>query len=189
MKPLKVRWLVLVGALGLALGAVANSVWDGGAPLVLPWFSLLVSVFLGAAALVLAWRVRAHIREPRKRRIDPILASRIVVFAQACAVYGALLTGWGLGALAHELTLVQYRGATSSLLLIVLNGAVGLAVGVAGAVAESWCKRPPEDPGEADDPYAPQHPRGDRDAPEGEGGYARDRERPRGPRRGPQAPG
>lgn len=187
MKPLKIRWLALLGALGLALGAVVNSVWGGGA-LVLPWFSLLISAFLGAAALVLGWRVRAHIREPRTRRIDPILASRIVVFAQACAVYGALLAGWGIGALLHELTLMQYRGATSTLPLAALNGAVGLAVGAAGVLAESWCKRPPEDPGESEDPYSPQHPRGDRDAPEGEGGYARDRERPRDRRRGPQTP-
>ncbi|MCT1368465.1 MULTISPECIES: DUF3180 domain-containing protein [Kocuria] len=171
MKPLRYRWLALMAAIALAVSGVACGLWPDVRRVVftVPWVTLAFSVVLALVALALAWRVRAYTKEPKRRPINAVFASRIAVLAQTCAVYGALLFGWAGGLLLYDLSLLRYRSVTENLPLTVANVVVGFGVCVAGCLAETWCKRPPDDPTDS---------QGSRDArahdyPEGEGGYAR----------------
>lgn len=180
MRPLRPRWLALIWTAGL-VGALLLSLLVPGGLLVLPWITLAALIVLAVAVLVLARRVRAHVRDPRGRRVDPLLAARTAVLAQTCAVFGALAAGWAAGLLVRELSLLRWRSATEDLPLIIADLVVGALVCAAGCVAEAWCKRPPDDTDEGT-PHADPRRARRRDIPEGEGGYARDRQSP-GPTR------
>lgn len=170
MTALRPRALVLAGVLGAVLALAARALTP--AALALPWFTLVALVLLAAAVLLLARRVRRYVRDPKGHRIDPLVAARTAVMAQATALLGALLAGWGLGLLARELALLQYRGLSGSFVLACANLVLGIVVGASGWVAEQWCKRPPEDPD--DDDFGTPERRG-RTLAEGDGGYARGR--------------
>lgn len=177
MTPLRYRWLALVAALALAAGGVASGLWPDLRRVVftVPWPTLVLSVVFALVCLVLGWRVRAYIKDPRRRPINAVFASRIAVLAQTCAVYGAILFGWAGGVLLYDLSLLRFRSGTDNLLLTLANVVVGVGVCIAGCVAESWCKRPPEDP---EDPRDAAERRSRRNEfPKGEGGYARNRDR------------
>lgn len=146
MSELRVRWLVLVGAVGLLVSSLAHGLWDPVGGLALPVVSQVLSLVFATIVLLLARRVRNHVKEPQQRPIEPIFAARVAVLAQTCAVYGSLIIGWGMGALVQAVSLVAYRGVTAGLLLAVAGGAVGWAVALCGVIAEQWCRRPPDDP-------------------------------------------
>ncbi|MFI8597460.1 DUF3180 family protein [Kocuria koreensis] len=178
MKPLRYRWLALIAAVALAAGGLATGIWPDFREVgfILPWPTLAVSVLLAAAALALGWKVRAHVKDPKHKPIEPIVASRIAVLAQTCAVYGALLFGWAAGIVAYELALLRFRPASDTLLLSLANVVVGAMVCIAGCLAETWCKRPPDDSDRSESDQDVTTRRGsDQDIPEGEGGYARNR--------------
>ena len=176
MSLLKPRWLCAVGVLGLVLASALSLLLDTPEALSLPVISQVLSLTFAAVTLLLARRVREHVKDPRGRPIEPIFAARVAVLAQTAAVYGSLITGWGLGILAHELPLVAYRGLTAGLLLALANGAVGLAVALCGVIAERWCRRPPDDPetGGGSRGWGRIDPK----PTEGESGYARGASRP-----------
>ncbi|WP_030013716.1 MULTISPECIES: DUF3180 domain-containing protein [Micrococcales] len=180
MKPLRYRWLALIAAVALAAGGVVSGLWPDLRRVVftVPWPTLALSTLLAVVCLVLAWRVRAYIKDPRRRPINAVFASRIAVLAQTCAVYGAILFGWAGGVLLYDLSLLRFRSGTENLFLTLANVGVGVGVCIAGCVAETWCKRPPEGPEDPKDSgdAAERRPRRN-EFPEGEGGYARNRGR------------
>lgn len=175
MNSLQVRWLVLTAVVPLVLGGVLSALVERpGYLLVLAWGPLVLVLAVAVVELVLARRVRAFVQEPRKKPINPLLAARIAVFAQTVAVFGAMLLGWSLGVMLHELRLLQVRSLTSGTVLIAANVVLGVLALVAGLVAESWCRRPPEDDEDGDAQY-PGSTWQKADAAQGEGGYARTR--------------
>jgi hypothetical protein len=135
--------LTLIGAVLGWLGQTALAA--GGSPSLIPPVTLVVAlVGIAAILLGLGWPIRQVVRGKRTRRVDPFFAMRVLVFAKASSLTGALLTG-------AAAALVVYALTRSSLPLLpvvwadvlTLLGAAALVV--AGLVVENWCRIPPED--------------------------------------------
>ena len=142
----KASTLVILAAIGAAVGFLAQvALASGGLQRYRPEYTLALSLlFLAGIVIALAVPIRRATRATVRTRIDPFHATRVVLFAKASSIAGALLTGAGAGLLTE--VLVRGGGVnTDSLLrtLAVLAGAVALLV--AGLVGEWLCTVPPSD--------------------------------------------
>ncbi len=142
----RVSTLVVLVAVGAAVGFLAQvALAAGSLPKYQPEFTLALSLlFIAGIAIALAVPIRRATRATVPTRIDPFHATRVVLFAKASSIVGALLTGAAVGLLAE---LITRNGGlnTDSLLrsLAVLGGAI--VVLVAGLVSEFLCTVPPDD--------------------------------------------
>lgn len=147
---LRSRALALLAGVGVAAGALLNlvSVRSGGPELSLPGLVLVTALGVGGLALYFARQVRRYgTVETRKDAgsMSPLLAARVVVFAQALALTGALVAGWQLALVVYQLGLVELRASVLPLVESVAALLAGVVMLVAGLVAENWCKVPPGD--------------------------------------------
>ena len=147
----KASTLVILAAFGAGAGFLVQvALASGGMQRYRPEYPLALSLlFLAGIAIALAVPIRRATRATVRTRIDPFHATRVVLFAKASSIAGALLTGAAAGLLAE--VLVRSGGINTDSLfrtLAVLAGAVALLV--AGLVGEWLCTVPPSD----DDPDA-----------------------------------
>lgn len=91
----------------------------------------------------------------RPKRVDPVHAVRVLAFAKASAMAGAVIAGAMVAVIAFVLTRPVISDTLFPLALAGFGGAVVLLV--AGLVAESWCVLPPDEP-DAHRLAAPAHP-------------------------------
>ncbi len=151
MKRTRPTSLIGLGVLGVAVGFLIELAASGmGIAVFVP--SLTLPITLVAVAIIIvafAIPIRRAVRGRSSRRIDPFQAMRIVVFAKACSLSGALLTGVGAGILLYLLTR-DVLPASNAVLLTALGTAGAVILLVAGLIAEFFCTLPPED--EDDDP-------------------------------------
>jgi hypothetical protein len=142
----RVSTLVVLVAVGAATGFLVQiALAAGSLPKYQPEYTLALSLlFIAGIAIALAVPIRRATRATVPTRIDPFHATRVVVFAKASSITGALLTGAAAGLLAE---LVTRSGGlnTDSLLrsLAVLGGAIALLA--AGLIGEYLCTVPPDD--------------------------------------------
>lgn len=103
-------------------------------------------------------------RQARKAMLNPLLAARTVVLAQACAYAGTVLLGWHTGIFLDQLRVwtMGAGGGVMWLALAMVGG--GLAMMAVGLLVEWFCRIPPDD-AEGDGPGVPGET-------EGEGEYA-----------------
>jgi hypothetical protein len=156
---LRFRWLALVGLVAGFTGWLVNwlATRNGYGTPTLPLTSLATTAVIIAITLVFGRRVLRWRNGKRDRPLDPILATRTLVLAQACAYAGALSLGWHAGIFVDQLTLLSVRSTTAP-----LWGSVALMVGgtlmiMVGLVVEDFCKLPPDDDGTG----APGHSEGE----------------------------
>lgn len=151
MSSLKVRTLLLCVALGLAAGGfalLALGSLGGQSSLLLPPTFALVSLGLSLTLVWFGWQVlRFQDRERRAsaRLMNPLLATRVAVFAQATALAGAVLVGWHLALGIEQLGLLSARGLTASFWTLLSGLAGSLLLLGSGLWVESMCKIPPSD--------------------------------------------
>jgi hypothetical protein len=141
--------LLLLGAVGAGAGYLLQiALAAASLPKFRPEYTLALSLlFLAGVVIALAWPIRRATRGAVRARVDPFHATRVVVFAKASSLAGALVTGAALGLLAE--LLARSGGINTDALLrtlAVLGGAIVLLV--AGLVGEYLCTVPPRD----DDP-------------------------------------
>ena len=135
--------LVLGGAAAAWLGQLALAA--GSAPTLTPPVTLVVALFaIAAIVLGLGWPIRQVVRGKRTRPVDPFFAMRVVVFAKATSLTGALLTGAGIGVTVFNLSRLA-APVLPGLWYDLLTLAGAAAMLVAGLVVETWCRIPPED--------------------------------------------
>ncbi len=149
----KASTLVILAAIAAGAGFLVQvALASGGLQRYRPEYALALSlIFLAGIVIALAVPIRRATRATVRTRIDPFHATRVVLFAKASSIAGALLTGAAAGLLAE--VLVRSGGVnTDSLLrtLAVLVGAVVLLV--AGLVGEWLCTVPPSDDDREPDP-------------------------------------
>jgi hypothetical protein len=148
----KASTLVILATIAAGAGFLVQvALASGGLQRYRPEYALALSlIFLAGIVIALAVPIRRATRATVRTRIDPFHATRVVLFAKASSIAGALLSGAAAGLLAE--VLVRGGGVnTDSLLrtLAVLAGAVVLLV--AGLVGEWLCTVPPsDDDGEPD---------------------------------------
>lgn len=151
MKRTRPTSLIGLGVLGVAIGFLIELAASGMGiavfvpPLTLPITLVAVAIIIVAFAIP----IRRAVRGRSSRRIDPFQAMRIVVFAKACSLSGALLTGAGIGILLYLLTR-DVLPASNAVLLSALGTAGAVILLVAGLIAEFFCTLPPDD--DDDDP-------------------------------------
>lgn len=149
MKSTSVPTIVACGMLGATAGWLIDQlvVSRGGRSIVVPFEVAGVCIVFAIIVLAFAWPVRQHVREPREKDIDPLLAARTVALAKTVIVIAGFMAGFGIG-------LVLYLVARPEIATgyVMQNLIAAIAAGIAlsaGIIAEQWCKLPPEDPKDA----------------------------------------
>lgn len=159
MSTLRFRWLLVVGLIAGLAGYVVNllATRNGYGTPTLPLTSLVTTAVIITITLVFGRRVQQWRNGRRDRPLDPILATRTLVLAQACAYAGALNLGWHAGIFVDQLTLLGVRSTVAPLWGSVALMAGGIVMIVVGLIVENFCRLPPDDDGTA----APGHSEGE----------------------------
>jgi uncharacterized membrane protein len=157
MRPTRVRDLLVTGVVLAVLAHLLVRLTYGS----LPAFPLPAGVtlgLLGAAEVVAGNVLRARIqRRPGTRPVEPLVAAKAVVVAQASAVGGAVVAGLWAGLLSYVLPISGEIVAAAADTAAAAVGLVCALVLVGGGLWLERCCRTPDDP-DRDSP-------GDGDAP------------------------
>ncbi len=147
MKTIRPLWLAVIAFVSGAAGWVATMLTNRASlpTPVLPLSSLITMGIIVLMTLVFGLRVRRWRNGKRDRVLNPILAARTWVLAQACAYAGALLVGWHAGILVDQLPTVALRSNLTVIWLALAMVAGGLVMVAVGFIVERFCRIPPED--------------------------------------------
>ena len=144
MKRTSAVFLWSAAAICVALGLLTNvALAASGNALLVPPITLSITLaVIGGVVVALAWPIRRAVKGTAQLRMDPFRAARTAVLAKACAIVGALFTGFAIGLLVYLLTRSVVGDAGSVWLTIsaAIGGAVLLACGL---IAEFFCTLPP----------------------------------------------
>ena len=147
-REIRVQALGLAALLAAALGFGVFTVVTRSGSLVPrpPVLAGVLLVVMGGLVLWMARPVRRYLRGNATKPLDALRAARVVVLAQAAALTGALAAGWYLGQLAVVLTELSLVANRMRVLPLLALAVAGVALAVAGMVAQRWCRvDPPED--------------------------------------------
>lgn len=151
MTSLRTRYLLFLGALACCAGGLMMVLADNAglsrAP-ILPATFVIVCLVLAAALVWLGFQVskfRDRERRADAKAMNPLLAARVAVLAQATALTGSALVGWHVPFLVSYVSLISVRGFTASLWVTLADLVGGLLLVGAGLWVESMCKIPPSD--------------------------------------------
>lgn len=133
---------------------------------------VIVALTLVLGIRVLRWRNSTKKSNGTKKRapLNPILAARTLVLAQACAYAGSVLLGWHAGIFVDQLRVWSLRSTQDITWVAFAMAGGGLVMVVVGLVVERFCKIPPED-GDTDSAQGLPG-QGHRGKAKGEGEYA-----------------
>lgn len=136
--------LVLVAVVAAGLGYLVDVglVGTGRAAVLVPWAAGAVLAAIGVALLAAAWPVRQSVRDDG-RTVGYVHATRVLGFAKASSIVGALVAGWAGGIVLFLSTRPVLSSGTLAEAIVAAVGAILLVV--AALVAESWCVLPPDD--------------------------------------------
>lgn len=172
MKPINPLLLLAIGLVLTVAGWLATVLANrfSLATPVLPPTALVTMGVIVALTLVLGIRVLRWRNSTKKKiMLDPILAARTLVLAQACAFAGTVLLGWHAGIFLDQLRVWTLRSDQSITWLALAMGGGGLVMIGVGLLVERFCRIPPEDGDTGSGPKLPGHARGES---KGEGEYA-----------------
>ncbi|MGX1162819.1 uncharacterized protein DUF3180 [Arthrobacter sp. SLBN-100] len=153
MKPLNPLGLMLIGVILAVAGWSATVVTSryGMATPVLPATALatmgvIVAITLILGIRILRWRNSNKPNSTSKKTVlDPLLAARTLVLAQACAYAGTVLLGWHVGIFLDQLRIWSLRSNQGITWLALAMAGGGLVMIVVGLLVERFCRIPPED--------------------------------------------
>lgn len=153
MKPLNPLRLMLICVILAVAGWSATVVTSryGMATPVLPATALatmgvIVAITLILGIRILRWRNSNKPNSSKKKTLlDPLLAARTLVLAQACAYAGTVLLGWHVGIFLDQLRIWSLRSNQGITWLALAMAGGGLVMIVVGFLVERFCKIPPED--------------------------------------------
>jgi len=136
------RLVLLVGLTVTGFAYLLLRLWTGqGGPLPpASWGGLIVLLFMACGVFFAGLPVRRFLRGKATRPLNPIRAMRTVVLAQACALTGALVTGWYT---AQVLVLIPYLDVPSRRTLAIRLAALaagGAVMVVAGLLTQAMCR-------------------------------------------------
>lgn len=147
MRTIRPAWLVTVTVIVAAVGWATTELTSRAslALPVLPLSSLITMALITVVSLVLGLKVRRWRDGNRDKALDPLMAARTVVLAQACAYAGAVLLGWHLGIVVDQLPTIAMRADLAVIWQMVALIAGALVMVAVGVIVERFCKVPPED--------------------------------------------
>lgn len=147
MKAMRPVVLVLIAVIAAVIGWLATATtnrFSMPTP-VLPVSALVTMAVIAGLTLIMGIRVLRWRNGKKKNLLNPILAARTLILAQACAYAGTLLLGWHAGISMDLLRIGSLRGGEGILWNALLMGGGGVVMVVVGLVAERFCRIPPED--------------------------------------------
>ena len=153
MKPINPLRLLLICVILAVAGwsaTVVTSRYSMATPVLpataLATMGVIVIITLVLGIRILRWR---NSREPnskaKKKQLDPLLAARTLVLAQACAYAGTVLLGWHAGIFLDQLRIWSLRSDQGITWLALAMAGGGLVMIVVGLIVERFCRIPPED--------------------------------------------
>ncbi|RKO20203.1 DUF3180 domain-containing protein [Pseudarthrobacter phenanthrenivorans] len=158
MKPINPLRLLLIGFILAVAGwsaTVVTSRYSMATPVLpataLATMGVIVAITLILGIRVLKWRNSINSNGAKnggtKKRpvLDPLLAARTLVLAQACAYAGTVLLGWHVGIFLDQLRVWSLRSDQGITWLALAMAGGGLVMIVVGLLVERFCKIPPED--------------------------------------------
>ena len=154
MRPVSTSALLLVALCAAVVGWVVLGAVDRSdlGPLGVPWTAPAGLVVLAAAVLGSGWPVRRWNRGDRSRPLDPLRAARTLVLARATSVTGAALVGAYAAVVLLLVPTADVEPRRERLLLALVATVASAALAVAGVLVERWCRLPPDDRDEGQDP-------------------------------------
>ncbi|WP_347109152.1 DUF3180 domain-containing protein [Paenarthrobacter sp. S56] len=147
MKAMRPWVLVIIAVVSALIGWVATTAtnrYSMPTP-VLPLSALATMGVIALLTLVMGIQVLRWRNGKKKTMLDPIMAARTLVLAQACAYAGTLLLGWHAGISLDLLRIGTLRSGEGILWNALLMGGGGVVMIVVGLVVERFCRIPPED--------------------------------------------
>lgn len=149
---LRSRVVLLIALATLVLGYLGQRWWAirGGGIVAPSPMSILLLAFMGGGVFASGLPIRRWQRDRTRPPVNPIRALRTLVLAQACAITGALVTGWYL---AQALVLAPDVDAASVRHRALIAGIVavaGIGLSVIGLWVQSVCRVDPPDADNAD---------------------------------------
>ncbi|RDV10266.1 MULTISPECIES: DUF3180 domain-containing protein [unclassified Arthrobacter] len=153
MKPINPLRLMLIGIILAVAGwaaTVVTSRYSMATPVLpataLATMGVIVAITLILGIRVLRWRNSITNANAKKKTVlDPLLAARTLVLAQACAYAGTVLLGWHVGIFLDQLRIWSLRSDQGITWLALAMAGGGLVMIVVGLLVERFCKIPPED--------------------------------------------
>ncbi len=147
MRTIRPTWLLAVAVSVAVIGWVVTELTSRAslALPVLPLSSLVTMGLIAVVCLILGLKVRRWRDGKRDKVLDPLLAARTLVLAQACAYAGAMLFGWHAGILLDQLPTLFLREDLAVIWQIVALLSGGIVMVAVGIAVERFCKLPPED--------------------------------------------
>lgn len=152
MKPISPLRLLLIGVVLAVAGwsaTVVTSRYSMATPVLpataLATMGVIVAITLILGIRVLRWRNSLKDSSKKKTALDPLLAARTLVLAQACAYAGTVLLGWHVGIFLDQLRIWSLRSDQGITWLALAMAGGGLVMIVVGLVVERFCRIPPED--------------------------------------------
>jgi hypothetical protein len=169
INPLRLLFIGLVLTVAGWSATVVTTRYSMATP-VLPATALATMAVIVAITLILGIRVlRWRNSTKRKKALDPILAARTLVLAQACAYAGTVLLGWHAGIFLDQLRIWNLRSDQGITWVAVAVAGGGLVMIVVGLLGERFCRIPPDDTEASGDGKPGRKVRGEA---AGEGEYA-----------------
>ncbi|MFE4195814.1 DUF3180 domain-containing protein [Paenarthrobacter sp. NPDC056912] len=147
MKAMRPVVLLIIAVVAAVIGWLATTTtnrFNMPTP-VLPVSALVTMGVIAGLTLFMGVRVLRWRNGKKKNMLNPILAARTLILAQACAYAGTLLLGWHAGISLDLLRVGGLRGGEGILWNALLMGGGGVVMVVVGLVVERFCRIPPED--------------------------------------------
>jgi hypothetical protein len=153
MKPINPLRLLLIGVILAVAGwsaTVVTSRYSIATPVLpataLATMGVIVIITLILGIRVLRWRnSNKSGNKANKTQLDPLLAARTLILAQACAYAGTVLLGWHVGIFLDQLRIWSLRSDQGITWLALAMAGGGLVMIVVGLLVERFCRIPPED--------------------------------------------
>jgi uncharacterized protein DUF3180 len=147
LRTIRPLWLLVTALVAAAVGWAATQLTNRASmpTPVLPLSSMLTMGLIAVATFLLGLRVLRWRTGKGNKALNPILAARTVVLAQACAYAGAVLLGWHAGILVDQLPTIALRSNLTVIWLALAMVGGGLVMVAVGLVVERFCRIPPED--------------------------------------------
>lgn len=159
------RLVLLLGVVACGFSYLALRLWTGQGNLPLPasWGGLIVLVFLASGVFFAGLPVRRFLRGQATRPLNPIRAMRTLVLAQACALTGAVVTGWYTAQILLLLPDLDVSSRRTLAIRLAALAAGGVLMMIAGLMVQGMCRVDKDHR----DPDGDPNRRPDRDGPEG----------------------
>ncbi|WP_165700165.1 DUF3180 family protein [Ornithinimicrobium ciconiae] len=123
-----------------------------------PWIAVAPLLLLIVLVLFSAWQVRRYARFRSQgsrgsapQRVSPQRARGTLVAAQAAALGGGALVGWYLAIVLLRVPNTDVSSVRDQAVRAAVCAGVAVVLGLAGLVAQHWCRLPPGDSDDEDD--------------------------------------